>query len=1101
MYSQHPPYYGRERSLSSPSAPPSTTAATATKWTHRRLLRTVAAPSRPTHRLNRRCTQTSDSIRPTFSPRQRLVHQQTYAQNYNQQPPNYPPQPNYGPPQQSSQNFGAPPAPTQQPPAPFLREPTLYGGYGPFLVVDEFYGLNAQWHGTDAVQCRGASIPLQGTEKIRFSESIGPVHCVYMQEAQRKGWREVGRTETINNTPDPTFAKSFQVDFFFEEVQRLRVEVFDRDSSSERLSDHDFLGCVEITMGQLMSSKGQSAVLKLLQNDNGRGRVHNLSGHVVIDAEEVSTCSEMVKVRFTATKLDNKDGWFGASDPFLNIYRLRDEKSDPLAASSWILVWRSEVVMNNCDPKWRHATISVQNLCNGDLSRLLKIECMDWEKNGKHQFIGSCTVKAAEFVTGELRSMNLINRERQARKGKRYKNSGVLILEQIEMFKQHTFAEYLRGGCEVSLIVGIDYTASNGSPSDPSSLHYMGGNYQGQMNDYQAAITATGAILEPYDSDKRFPVYGFGGLVNGVVDHCFPLTYDPSQPEVEGIGGIMKAYSDSFQFVQLHGPTKFAPLVHQAAAIARTFSAPAEQGLGGNLKYFVLLIITDGAIMDMQETIDELVQASMLPLSIVIVAVGNADFTAMNALDADGKLLIDSRRQKAALCPVQPVPTQPRATSKGNIGRDPTQLLQYYNMKGVNPRTPLQRQGTSYLVSSSISSGMADALDVESPNAKRDEVLSGDVVISVPGLESMPENSTNDSSDVPVVNPSPRLDQSIFDMPMASSRTVTNVAQQTIIAGAESSRKGSESLRPNLVALGLVLSYVAVSILVFHYTEDWSIVDCVYYAMVIVTTVGYGDVVPITNAGKAITIFFAFYGICTIGVALGQLASWFLQHGNTKTAKQRGECSSDGHWISSGQGSQDPKNGQEENSLETIPDKLARVGPQDLLRQQQGTLPRLCAHYYLNNGRAHCGAIEGWPILDCFYYTLVTITTVGFGDLSPKSQSARVFAIFYLPLAVVTVAHGIGSILNELSARSVMKTKISMKELLDMDADGDGKVSQLEYLCYMLVKLNKADQDDIDGIIAQFHKLDRDGSGELDRDDLERLDRELQRQNKEESSC
>ncbi|GMF11320.1 unnamed protein product [Phytophthora lilii] len=587
------------------------------------------------------------------NPQPTAPQQQNYGQpqqNYSQPQQNYTPPPqNYS---QGSQNF-APPAPVQQPPAPFQREPTLYGGYGPVQPGSFESSASSVALMPDGMTPTPSSVVelrfrCRGLKKSDFLSQSDPFIIVYMQEAQKRGWREIGRTETIQNTPDPTFAKSFQVDFFFEEVQRLRVEVFDRDSSSERLSDHDFLGCVEITMGQLMSSKGQSAVLKLLQNDMSKHHVHNLSGHVIIDAEEVSTCSDMINVRFTATKLDNKDGWFGASDPFLNVYRLKDENSDPLATTSWVLVWRSEVVMNNCDPKWRKATISVQTLCNGNLSRLLKFECMDWEKNGKHQFIGSCTVKAAEFVTGEIRSMDLINRERQAKKGKRYKNSGVLVLEQIECFKRHTFAEYLRGGCEVSLIVGIDYTASNGSPSDPSSLHYTGASYQGQMNDYQAAITATGAILEPYDSDKHFPVYGFGGMVNGAVSHCFPLTFDPSQPEVEGVGGILSAYSNSFQFVRLHGPTMFAPLVHQAAEIARTFSAPVEQGGGGNLKYFVLLIITDGAIMDMQQTIDELVQASTLPLSIVIVAVGNSDFTAMNALDSDDKLLVDSRRQRAA---------------------------------------------------------------------------------------------------------------------------------------------------------------------------------------------------------------------------------------------------------------------------------------------------------------------------------------------------------------------------------------------------------------------------------------------------------------------
>ncbi|CAH0489482.1 unnamed protein product [Peronospora farinosa] len=653
----------------------------------------------------------------TAPPRDSFTH---HGQNYASQQQNDASQfQNYISTPPSSQNFAS----VQQPPAPFAREPTLHGGYGP-VQPGSFSSSSSS---TVLMPNRMAPTPssvvelrcrCKGLKNSDFLSRSDPFIVLYMQEAQKKGWREVGRTETINNTLDPTFAKSFQVDFFFEEIQRLRFEVFDRDSASERLSDHDFLGCVEITMGQLMSSKGQSAVLKLLQNDNGKGHVYNLSGHVVIDAEEVSTCADMVNVRFTATKLDNKDGWLGASDPFLNIYRLRDENADPLAPTSWVLVWRSEVIMNNCNPKWRRATLSIQTLCNGNLSRLLKIECMDWEKNGKHQFIGSCTVKAAEFVTGDVRSLELINRDIQARKGKRYKNSGVLVLEQIEYFKRRTFAEYLRGGCEISLIVGIDYTASNGSPSDPASLHYTGASYHGQANDYQAAISATGAILESYDSDKRFPVYGFGGLVNGAVNHCFPLTFDSSQPEVEGVEGILSAYLNSFQFVQLHGPTMFAPLVRQAAAIARTFSAPAEQGAGGNLKYFVLLIITDGAIMDMQQTIDELVQASILPLSIVIVAVGNADFTAMDALDADGKLLVDSRRQKAARDIVQFVPfnqfrRNPARLATETLAEIPTQLLQYYNMKGITPRTPLERQGTSYLVRSSISNGMTNALDVE----------------------------------------------------------------------------------------------------------------------------------------------------------------------------------------------------------------------------------------------------------------------------------------------------------------------------------------------------------------------------------------------------
>jgi len=52
--------------------------------------------------------------------------------------------------------------------------------------------------------------------------------------------------------------------------------------------------------------------------------------------------------------------------------------------------------------------------------------------------------------------------------------------------------------------------------------------------------------------------------------------------------------------------------------------------------YSVLLIITDGAITDASQTVDAIVQASYLPLSIIIIGVGNADFSQMNILDGDG---------------------------------------------------------------------------------------------------------------------------------------------------------------------------------------------------------------------------------------------------------------------------------------------------------------------------------------------------------------------------------------------------------------------------------------------------------------------------------
>ena len=52
-----------------------------------------------------------------------------------------------------------------------------------------------------------------------------------------------------------------------------------------------------------------------------------------------------------------------------------------------------------------------------------------------------------------------------------------------------------------------------------------------------------------------------------------------------------------------------------------------------------MLIITDGIINDMKQTIDEIVRGADLPLSIVIVGVGEADFESMDVLDADDEPL------------------------------------------------------------------------------------------------------------------------------------------------------------------------------------------------------------------------------------------------------------------------------------------------------------------------------------------------------------------------------------------------------------------------------------------------------------------------------
>lgn len=125
---------------------------------------------------------------------------------------------------------------------------------------------------------------------------------------------EIGRTEVIENTSNPKFHTGFKVEYYFEEVQQYHIEVYDSDSDSKDLKCHDFLGQVDFSMSRLMGSNGQFMRLELLARKNRKSKC----GLVEIKAEEVADSANVVQFHFTGTKLDNKDGFFGKSDPYVD---------------------------------------------------------------------------------------------------------------------------------------------------------------------------------------------------------------------------------------------------------------------------------------------------------------------------------------------------------------------------------------------------------------------------------------------------------------------------------------------------------------------------------------------------------------------------------------------------------------------------------------------------------------------------------------------------------------------------------------------------------------------------------------------------------------
>jgi len=284
---------------------------------------------------------------------------------------------------------------------------------------------------------------------------------------------------------------------------------------------------------------------------------------------------------------------------------------------------------------------------------------------------------------------------REMKNGKvKKKNRGTITIPDIRIVQKATFLDYIFGGCEIQLMVAIDFTASNGDPRDANSLHYLS---PGRENQYQQAIRSVGAVLEPYDTDKLIPAFGFGGKCNGRVRHCFPLNGNEHDPEVQGIAGIQSAYTQALQRYTLSGPTLFSEIIDTATSMSME---PQEQGQ----HYSLLLIITDGVINDPQKTVDSIVAASSHPIAVIIVGVGDADFSTMDMLDADDEPLVSSRGQQMEADIVQFVPFNKfkrlhnSMLAKEVLEEVPEQLTGWFERKGIKPNAakPAMDRQSSY---------------------------------------------------------------------------------------------------------------------------------------------------------------------------------------------------------------------------------------------------------------------------------------------------------------------------------------------------------------------------------------------------------------------
>lgn len=137
-------------------------------------------------------------------------------------------------------------------------------------------------------------------------------------------------------------------------------------------------------------------------------------------------------------------------------------------------------------------------------SRNIKIDCYDQRINGNHKLIGTCYTTLRRLTSTEEPPMNLVNEDLQ-KTNPEHTTAGILKVVKISVSEDVTFLDYIRNGTQMHFAVAIDFTASNGRHSHPSSLHYLSPERQ---NFYEVAIRGVGEIVQHYNSSQLFPAFG-----------------------------------------------------------------------------------------------------------------------------------------------------------------------------------------------------------------------------------------------------------------------------------------------------------------------------------------------------------------------------------------------------------------------------------------------------------------------------------------------------------------------------------------------------------------------------------------------------------------
>ncbi|MCD9559041.1 cAMP-dependent protein kinase catalytic subunit tpk3 [Datura stramonium] len=212
-----------------------------------------------------------------------------------------------------------------------------------------------------------------------------------------------------------------------------------------------------------------------------------------------------------------------------------------------------------------------------------------------------------------------------------------------------------------------------------------------------------------------------------------------------------------------------------------------------------------------------------------------------------------------------------------------------------------------------------------------------------------------------------------------------------------------------LLILYLTLGVTIYSFFKDHFkaTETHPIVDALYFCIVTMCTIGYGDITPDSTPTKLFSILFVLVGFGFIDILLSGMVSYVLDLQENYLLRSI-------------------KSGNSHDARSYIIDvKKGRMRIRMKVALALGVVV-LC----IGIGVAVMHFVEKLGWVDAFYLSVMSVTTVGYGDAAFQSMTGRIFASIWLLVSTLAVAR---AFLYLAEARVDKRHRRMAKWVLDQD--------------------------------------------------------------------